>query len=189
VAHRGRQNADECLALALAGGASVRDAAAGIGIAERTAFRRLEDPAFRQRVGELRREMVTAAMGRLADGMSDAAAELRRLALGAASEPVRLGACRAILELGVRLPLAEAEAAGTRPQVVNVQQRIETLYQQILASTPPALPAEPAPAIPPPELCPPHTGPRARRETGGAPPTCSRKKLRLNDPSHTNSTR
>jgi hypothetical protein len=102
VAHRGRQNADEALALALATGQTLRAAAGAVGVAERTATRRWADPAFRRRVAQLRGELVGLALGKLADGMADAAARLRQL-LDAQSEAVRLGACRALLELGVKL--------------------------------------------------------------------------------------
>jgi hypothetical protein len=102
VAHRGRRNADETLALALATGQTLRAAAEAIGIGERTATRRWADAAFRRRVAELRGDMVQRSLGRMADGMSDAAAKLREL-LGAESETVRLGAARALLELGVKL--------------------------------------------------------------------------------------
>jgi hypothetical protein len=53
-------------------------------------------------VASLRGELVGLALGKLADGMAEAAAGLRQL-LGAQSETVRLGACRALLELGVKL--------------------------------------------------------------------------------------
>jgi hypothetical protein len=102
VAHRGRQNADEALALAVAAGQTLRDAAAAVGVSERTAARRWADAAFRLRVSNLRTEMVQRSLGRMADGMSDAAAKLREL-LTAESESVRLGAARALLELGVKL--------------------------------------------------------------------------------------
>jgi hypothetical protein len=102
VAHRGRRNADEALALGLATGQTLRAAAAAAGVAERTATRRWADLDFRRRVGELRGEMVTRALGQLADGMADAAGVLRQL-LAAESEAVRLGACRAMLELGNKL--------------------------------------------------------------------------------------
>jgi hypothetical protein len=102
MAHRGRRNADEPLALALATGQTLRDAAAATGIGERTATRRMADPAFRRRIGELRGDMVGRALGRMADGMAEAADKLREL-LTAESESVRLGAARALLELGVRL--------------------------------------------------------------------------------------
>jgi hypothetical protein len=102
VAHRGRRNADEALALALATGQTLRDAAAAVGIGERTATRRWADAAFRRHVAELRGEMVARALGKMADGMSDAAGKLREL-LAADSESVRLGAARALLELGAKL--------------------------------------------------------------------------------------
>ena len=54
MAENGRRKGDDALLLALASGQTVR--AAGIG--ERTATRRVADPDFRRRVGELRAEMV-----------------------------------------------------------------------------------------------------------------------------------
>jgi hypothetical protein len=102
VAHRGRRNADEALALAVATGQTLRDAAGATGVSARTAARRWADAAFRRRVAELRADMVQRSLGRMADGMSDAADTLREL-LGAESGSVRLGAARALLELGVKL--------------------------------------------------------------------------------------
>lgn len=102
MSHHGRQNADEFLAAALATGQTLRAAAVTAGIAERTAARRWADPAFRRRVAGLRGDLVQAAVGRLADGMSAAAEVLRQL-LAAQSENVRLGAARSLLELGVNL--------------------------------------------------------------------------------------
>ena len=71
MAHRGRRNADEALALALATGQTLRAAAAATGISERTATRRWADPDFRRRVSEARAGMVQRALGRLADGMEE----------------------------------------------------------------------------------------------------------------------
>jgi hypothetical protein len=102
MAHRGRRNADEALALAVASGQTLRDAAGTAGVSERTAARRWADPAFRGRVSQLRGEMVQRSLGRMADGMTEAADVLRQL-LAAESETVRLGAARSLLELGVRL--------------------------------------------------------------------------------------
>jgi hypothetical protein len=101
----------------------LRDAASAAGIGERTATRRWADARFRQRVAELRSEMVSRALGKMADGMSDAAGKLRAL-LSATSESVQLGACRALLELGVKLResvelearLAALEAALNREE-------------------------------------------------------------------------
>jgi hypothetical protein len=102
VAHRGRQNADEVLALALASGQTVRGAAELAQVSERTARRRWADPMFRRRVTELRAEMVGSAVGKLADAAGMAADRLREL-LSAQSEAVALSAARSILELGTRL--------------------------------------------------------------------------------------
>ncbi len=102
MAEIGRRKGDAALALALASGATIRDAAAAAGVGERTATRRWADAAFRRQVAELRGDMVGRALGRMADGMSDAAAKLREL-LTAESESVRLGAARALLELGTKL--------------------------------------------------------------------------------------
>jgi len=118
VAHRGRRNADESLALAVAGGRTLRDAADDAGIGERTAARRWADAAFRRRVTTLRAEMIARALGKIADGMADAADVLRKL-LKAKSENVRLGACRAILELGTKLR-----------DSVEVEERLQALERQ-----------------------------------------------------------
>jgi hypothetical protein len=96
------QSRDELLIVALAGGAGVAGAAAKAGLSKRTAFRRLEDPGFRARVAAARAELVAKATGRLADLASEAAEALGEL-LKVDDLRLRLGACRAILELGTRL--------------------------------------------------------------------------------------
>jgi len=57
---------DDELILALAAGATVREAAEQAGISERTAHRRLADADFRRAVDEARGRMFDAALGRLA---------------------------------------------------------------------------------------------------------------------------
>jgi hypothetical protein len=102
MAASGRKNADGSLLVALAAGQTAREAAETAGVAERTVFRRLANPAFRQRAAELRADMMQRALGRLADGMAEAAAALRKL-LASGSDAVKLAAARAILEFGPRL--------------------------------------------------------------------------------------
>ena len=102
MAHRGRRNADEPLAVALAAGRTIREAAEAAGVGERTATRRAAEPEFRRRVAALRGAMVQAALGRLSDGLTEAADALRKL-LRAKRESVRLGAARAIHELACKL--------------------------------------------------------------------------------------
>lgn len=101
MADNGRR-CDDALALELAAGATVRDAAKSAGVSERTAHRRWADPAFRRRVTSVRAEAVSRAVGRLAAGMGEAADALRGL-VTSESEAVRLSACKAILQLGVEL--------------------------------------------------------------------------------------
>jgi hypothetical protein len=101
MAHRGR-DADDRLALELAAGATVRHAAQATGVGERTAHRRLADPAFQEKVAAARREMFAAAAGRLMAGLGGAADAL--LGLVAHSDPgVRLRAAAKVLELGKEL--------------------------------------------------------------------------------------
>ncbi len=97
-----RKRDDGQLVLELARGATIRDAAAATGFSEKTVSRRLETATFRRRVSQARGEMLATASGRMADGMAAAADTLRALLL-AKSEAIRLGAARALLELGVKL--------------------------------------------------------------------------------------
>jgi len=102
VAARGRRNADDAIAVALAAGQTQAGAAAAAGVSERTVARRVTDPAFRQLVSRLRGEMVGQAIGVLVAGMFGSAVVLRHLMLNAESETVRLGAARSVLELALR---------------------------------------------------------------------------------------
>jgi len=102
MARFGKQNRDDQLILALAGGATVRDAAAKAGVGERTAHRRLEDAAFRSRVTEARCRMFDQAIGQLAEAAATAVATLQSL-LKNESATIQLRAARAILAHGQRL--------------------------------------------------------------------------------------
>jgi hypothetical protein len=93
----------EAAAVALASGRNLRGAARDSGAGVRTIKTwTAAQPAFARRVQELRAEMTSRALGRLVDGMAGAAEALRKL-LTAKSETVRLGAARAVLEMGSRL--------------------------------------------------------------------------------------
>jgi hypothetical protein len=102
MADIGGRKGQDALALALASGQTIRDAAVAAGLGERTATRRVADPAFRQRIAALRSDMLARAAGQIADGMTQAVKTLRQL-LSARSESVRLAAARSILEIGPRL--------------------------------------------------------------------------------------
>lgn len=80
---------------------SVKAAAAELGIGEKTAHRRLAHSGFRDRVVQLRREATNLAIARLADGMVQAAERLRQLT-ESDNEGIRLKACVALLDLGMK---------------------------------------------------------------------------------------
>jgi hypothetical protein len=112
----------EAAALALAGGHPLRIAARESGAGERTIKTWTATvPAFCRRVAELRSEMTTRALGRLADGMASAADTLGYLSRKGKSETVRLGAARAILELGNKL--REAVELESRISALEAGQR------------------------------------------------------------------
>jgi hypothetical protein len=102
VAVNGRKAADDALILALATGVSVPAAAQRAEVSERTAYRRLQDPAFRCRVTETRTALFAEAVGRLASLAGRAADTLGDL-LASASDMVKLHAAKSVLELGPKL--------------------------------------------------------------------------------------
>ncbi len=119
-----RKTAETTLLAALAGGATVQEAAGQAGVSEATAYRRLREPTFCQQLAEARAELIKRAVGKLAGASSDAVAALRRL-LDAKSEAVQLAAARSILELAIklreheeleaRIAALEAQHAATEP--------------------------------------------------------------------------
>lgn len=122
MAVRGRKSADEILAAELAAGRTIRAAAAAAGVSERTAARRLTDPAFKRQVTELRGRMVNRAAGKLAAGMSAAAGVLRKL-LASTDEDVRHKAAVKVLELSLKVS-----------EVAELEKRIEELEARLLGT-------------------------------------------------------
>jgi len=118
VAGGDRRQADTALIAALAAGQPVDAAAQAAQVSERTAYRRLADPAFKRAVQTARAELLAQAVGRLADAATAAVATLRDL-LDAEADSVRLGAARAILDAGMR---------GT--ELVDLAERVATLEEQ-----------------------------------------------------------
>jgi hypothetical protein len=115
----GKKKGDEALLVALASGQSVPRAAQKAGVSQRTAYRRLRDPAFKARVTKARADMVERALGHLAAGTTEAAVALRQL-LRHADAKVRLGAAKAILDSEMKL---RAE--------VDLARRIEALEETL----------------------------------------------------------
>jgi hypothetical protein len=103
MAHRGRQQADDALLLALACGATVENAARQAGVAPRTVHRRLADEAFRQRLQTMRVDMVQRSSAALTAAAHEAVRTLLELLKPSMPAAVRLGAARSVLEIGMKL--------------------------------------------------------------------------------------
>ena len=106
TADSGRFN--ELLAVAVAGGSTIRAAAESCGCSERQGYRVAASPEFKSRVSEIRAEMTSAAVGELSAAASEAVACISEL-LASTNEPsVRLNAAKAILNaLGPMSELGE----------------------------------------------------------------------------------
>jgi phenylalanyl-tRNA synthetase beta subunit len=118
-----RKGADQVLLLALACGATVENAAHKAGISERTAYRRLDDPAFVQQLDQLRADMVKRTAGMLTGaGMGSVKTLVDLQNDVAVPSGVRRRSARDILEMGLkfretaeleqRLAAVEARLAG-----------------------------------------------------------------------------
>lgn len=98
-----KRKSDLGLILALACGASPESAAQKTGLSLRTVYRRLKDPSFQQQVSEVRADMVRRSAGLLTAAGLSAIKTFTLLLESAKSEAVRLGAARAVIELGQKL--------------------------------------------------------------------------------------
>jgi hypothetical protein len=107
--------------LALAAGESVASAARKAGVTERTVHRWLEADPFRREVAQARADMFGRALGSLAEGAASGALMLRQLCLKAKSESVKLGAARALLELGPRM----RDSVEMEERVRALEERLE----------------------------------------------------------------
>src|SRR5205814_9959977 len=91
------------LLMALACGGPVEAAGQAAGVRKRTAYRRLEDPSFWQRLQQVRGEMVQRTSGMLTAAAGEGVKALLALVKEGTPPAVRLGAARALLELGMKL--------------------------------------------------------------------------------------
>jgi hypothetical protein len=103
AARTGQQRGDAALVAALAAGATERAAAAQAGMSERSARRRMADPAFRALVHQAQTDVLGQAVATLTGASVKAASTLLGLLDASAPPTVRLGAARAILEFTGRL--------------------------------------------------------------------------------------
>jgi hypothetical protein len=115
----------ELLAVALASGKAMIDAAREAGMSERSAYRVAAEAEFKARVEGLRRSMVDAAVGKLAGAATEATETLRGLLAPNAPPTVRLGAARAILEklIDVQTHTELTARIGELERVIHARQQ------------------------------------------------------------------
>jgi hypothetical protein len=102
---------EDALLQALACGASAETAARQCQISARSVYRRLKDPAFRAKLQALRADMVQRSSGLLTAAAGEAVRTLLSLQKESVAPAVRLGAARAVIELGIKVrELADLEA-------------------------------------------------------------------------------
>jgi hypothetical protein len=118
-----RKKNDTQLLLALACGASVEQAARQSGLTARTVYRRLEDAAFRRRIQKVQHEIVERTTGTLTAAATEAVKTLLELLKNTSPPPVRLGAARSVLEMGLKLR-----------EIVELMERMAALEEQVNAA-------------------------------------------------------
>jgi hypothetical protein len=119
MAQKGRRTADHSLLLALACGATIENAARSAGISASTAYRRLADPDFKRQLHDARADMVQRTAGMLTAAAGEAVKTLLALQKESIPHATRLGAARAILDLGVKL----RETAELEERLLALEER------------------------------------------------------------------
>jgi membrane peptidoglycan carboxypeptidase len=119
-----RSTVNEALILHLASGLTVEKAAALVGLSRATAFRRLADPTFKQRVREARESMLARAFGSLSASAVKASAALRKL-LKSDSEKIRLAAAQQILTLALKT----REAITVDERLAELEKRLSEIQE------------------------------------------------------------
>lgn len=110
-----RKNADDLFAQGIASGQLVRDAAHAAGISLATASRRLADPAFKEKIAEIRRNFLERTTARLAARTTRAVDRLEGL-VQSKDERVSLAAIKLTLD-----------AANELFQLADLQRQIDEL--------------------------------------------------------------
>jgi hypothetical protein len=113
---RPKKGNDDRLLMLLACGATVDAAARSLGLSERTLYRRLRDPAFCQRLQQARADLVQRTAGMLTAAGAESVRTLVALQKEANPAATRLGAARAVIQLGMKVR-----------EVAELEQRIAAL--------------------------------------------------------------
>jgi hypothetical protein len=135
MAEKGVRKGQAVFLTALAGGATVRDAAREAGISERTAHRRMRDPGFRYFLERLQVVFIDRAVGRLAKASTAAADRLRDL-LDSPSEKIRLAAARYVLEHSRRVWERRRDEWDRSIGPAEAEQMFRTVFEAIGRAVP-----------------------------------------------------
>lgn len=114
-----KKTADFALITHLAAGVSPAGTAKLAGVSEATAYRRLADPAFRQRVEKARSDFWERALGVMARGVVEAGMVLRRL-LRSSDARTQLQAAKTMLEHAINVR-----------GIVELQKQLDELEEKI----------------------------------------------------------
>jgi hypothetical protein len=121
MAQPSRKKAEDALLAVLACGASVANAARQCGISERTVYRRLAEPEFKRRLQNARADIMRRTLDLLSAGALESAKTLLTLQKDLVAAPVRLGAARTVLELGLKF----REQADLEQRLQALEERSE----------------------------------------------------------------
>jgi hypothetical protein len=110
-----KKAADAALITHLAAGVSPAGAAKLAGVSEATAYRRLSDASFRQRVEKARSDFWDRALGVMSKGAAESAIVLRKL-LRSDDGRLKLQAAKVLLEQGIKVR-----------DLVDITRRVEEL--------------------------------------------------------------
>jgi hypothetical protein len=117
----GRQRADDQLLMALACGATIQAAAKQSGLAERTIYKRLKQPDFQLRLRDVQTDILKRTTGALTAAATESVRTLLELQKPGVPPSTRLGAARAVLELGIKM----REIVELEVRLVELEQRVE----------------------------------------------------------------
>jgi hypothetical protein len=123
---KGRRSADDVLLLALACGATLEGAARQAGVSESTVRRRVQEPEFRRRLQALRADMVQRTSGALTAAGTTSVQTLLELQKSSSPPATRLGAAKAVLELGMKV----RETAELEQRLTALEEQVATTADQ-----------------------------------------------------------
>lgn len=121
MAKKNTKAAEQALLVALAFGATVENAARKAGMGERTAYRRLADPAFRARLEQARLDAVLRTTGMLTGAALGAVKTLVDLQQDSSvAAGVRRGAARDVLDMAIKY----RDSAQMEQRVAALEERL-----------------------------------------------------------------